>query len=256
MSFWQGSSEGLLPDKFSGLQRAERWQSRHSWRHLCGGFWQGFCGHSDGAQRSPSYLEENEWRKFIQYFDIKQCGKDSRNFLAKSSITAESVFACMDFMWTLWSASALSPRHSLCMRDWARIKVGLCPTPCTNWQESISYSSTAPLHRVWAPARAQLRKMFLLSGMAINRALPEPRGDGCLHVHSVLKDKHNTIPFILISSFWVSSSPCLAGCQDDWFCWGLPSRSSLRATVAWQKNLEKRADLWGHRQCHRYLSEA
>lgn len=124
---------------------------------------------------------------------------------------------------------------------------GAVPYSCTNWQESISYSSTAPLHRAWAPERAQLRKMFLLAGMAINRALPEPRGDGCLHVHSVLKDKHNTIPFILISSFWVSSSPCLVGCQDDWFCWGLPSRSSLQATVAWQKNLERRADFWGHR---------
>lgn len=75
-------------------------------------------------------------------------------------------------------------------------EVGLCPTSRTSWQENISYGSTAPLHCGWAPACTQLRKVFLLAGMAINRALLEPRGDGHLPVHSVLKDKHDTISLI------------------------------------------------------------
>lgn len=91
-----------------------------------------------------------------------------------------------------------------------------------------------------APACIQLRKIFLLAGMAINRALLEPRGDGRLPVHSVLKDKHYTISFILIQSFWVSSSPCLVGCQDAWFCWGLLSTSSVQATTALWRKLERR----------------
>lgn len=121
-----------------------------------------------------------------------------------------------------------------------------------------SCGSTAPLHCGWAPACTQLRKVFLLAGMAINRALLEPRGDGHPPVHSVLKDKHATISLILVPSFWVSSIPCLVGCQDDWFYWGLLSISSLQATAALQRKLKRRADFctWGHRQCHRYLSEA
>lgn len=78
-----------------------------------------------------------------------------------------------------------------------------------------SCGSTAPFHCGWAPACTQLRKVFLLAGMAINRALLEPRGDGHPPVHSVLKDKHATISLILVPSFWVSSIPCLVGCQDD-----------------------------------------
>lgn len=64
-----------------------------------------------------------------------------------------------------------------------------------------------PLRCGWALAFAQLRKMFLHAGMAINRALLEPHGDGHLPVHLVLRDKHDTISLIPISSLWVSSSP-------------------------------------------------
>lgn len=107
MSFCPSSKQGfaawqvLRPLK--GWKVAEQEQLKgFMWGFLAVILW---AHRTEGTQ---SYLEENGWRTFIQHLDIKQCGNDSRNFLAKSSITVESVFACMDLTWTLWSVSALS----------------------------------------------------------------------------------------------------------------------------------------------------
>lgn len=80
-------------------------------------------------------------------------------------------------------------------------------------------------------ASALGQKMFLLARMATNRVLLEPRGDGYLPGHAVLKDKHDAVSFVLISSLWVSGSPRFLGCQEDRFCQGLSAQGHCKS---WQ----------------------
>lgn len=81
--------------------------------------------------------------------------------------------------------------------------------------------TSCPLLCGWAIAWGQLlsfmpghssalgQKAFLLARMATNRALLESCGDRYLSDHTVLKDKHDAISFVPVSSFWVSGSPRL-----------------------------------------------